>query len=515
MLANEVYSEPPASVKQEMILDVQALVKHFGGVKALQGVNFSLNKGEVHALVGENGAGKSTLIKILTGVYTPDGGEIFLNGQKYLPESPRHAKAQGIQVVHQEFNLLTHLTVAENICFEAFPRTRFGLLDRNEMNLRARKAMDMIGLSEVNVTEKISQLGIAYRQLVEIARALQSESKILILDEPTATLTDRETAKLFSIIETIKERGVTIVFVSHHLNEVFAQCDRVTVFRSGETIITEDISETTPERVVSHMVGRDLESEMSSEFEPHPLGSEALFVDRVCVPQSPHESGVSFDLSYGEVVGIAGLVGSGRTELLRSLFGAQPIRSGTIHRNHVPVKFSKPRDAIAAGIGFVTEDRKEEGLILDMSISVNSTLAAIGDIASVGLLNKSKEKQIAKEAGENLQLTYGKLKDNVSSLSGGNQQKVVLAKWLARQPEILLLDEPTRGVDVGAKAEIYSVLRSFARKGMALLVVSSEIPELITLCDRIIVLANHEIKGELTREEFSQERILQLAYKDI
>ena len=513
MLADPISSQDVVVNPDEEILRVEALRKHFGGVKALQGVNFSLKKGEVHALVGENGAGKSTLIKILTGVHSMDGGKVFLNGSEYRPENPKQAKSQGMQVVHQEFNLLTHLSVAENICFEAFPKTRWGLLDRNEMNCRARKAMEAIGLSDVNVSDSISRLGIAYRQLVEIARALQSKSQILILDEPTATLTDRETEKLFQIIDTIKKQGVTVVFVSHHLNEVFSICDRVTVFRSGESIITENIAETTPEKVVSHMVGKHLELEMAHNFEAHELGEVALSADQLRVPQSPHQKGVSFDLRYGEVLGIAGLVGAGRTELLRSLFGIQGVVSGRLLRDESEVTFKKPRDAIAAGIGFVTEDRKEEGLILDMSIAQNSSLASIEQVSSAGLMQVSRENELARKNGKMLKLKYGKLKDKVSSLSGGNQQKVVLAKWIARQPEVFLLDEPTRGVDVGAKAEIYSILRSLAREGKALLVVSSEMPELITLCDRIIVLADHQIKGELTRDEFSQERILQLAYK--
>ncbi|WP_191602458.1 sugar ABC transporter ATP-binding protein [Marinomonas algicola] len=495
------------------ILRVQALHKHFGGVKALQGVNFSLKRGEVHALVGENGAGKSTLIKVLTGVHKFDSGAIFLNDEDYRPETPKQAKAQGIQVVHQEFNLLTHMSVAENICFEAFPKTRFGLLDQKEMNKRARIAMDAIGLTEVNVNESISRLGIAYRQQVEIARALQSKSQILILDEPTATLTDRETEKLFHIVDTVKKQGVTVVFVSHHLNEVFSICDRVTVFRNGESIITEEISQTTPDRVVSNMVGKHLEQEMSHDTETHEFGEVALSAKRLRVPQSPHEAGVSFDLRYGEILGIAGLVGAGRTELLRSLFGAQEVVSGDILRNNKVVEFKKPADAIAAGIGFVTEDRKEEGLILDMSIAINSSLAAIDQVSSAGLMQLTRENEMASRIGKTLNLKCGDVKDNVSSLSGGNQQKVVLAKWLARHPDVFMLDEPTRGVDVGAKAEIYAILRDLARDGMALLVVSSEMPELMTLCDRIVVLANHEIKGELTRENFSQESILQLAYK--
>ena len=493
------------------ILHVDNLRKHFGGVKALDGVSFSLRRGEVHALVGENGAGKSTLIKILSGVFPYDSGTVTLDGAPYRPASPRDAKAHGVQVVHQEFNLLNHLSVAENISIEAMPKTRFGLLDSAEMNRRARAALDAIGLRDVDVRSSVQKLGIAYRQLVEIARALQSESRILILDEPTATLTERETERLFDIVGKIKSKGVTVVFVSHHLEEVFGICDRVTVFRSGETIATENIADTKPQDVVRHMVGRELAAEME-QAENHKVGDVALSLRNFRVAQSPHAEGVSLDIRYGEIVGIAGLVGAGRTELLRGIFGAEPIVSGTIERDGVAVQFSGPRDAIASGISFVTEDRKDEGLILDMPIAANVSLASMKRVSTNGFLRPANERKLAEEAGANLRLKYGKITDPVASLSGGNQQKVVLAKWLIRNPKVLILDEPTRGVDVGAKAEIYAILKRLAQDGVALLVVSSEMPELMTLADRVVVLANHQIRGELPRAEFSQEKILKLAY---
>ncbi len=500
------------SQETDNLLSVTGLKKHFGGVKALDGVSFSLKPGEVHALVGENGAGKSTLIKVLSGVFPFDAGEIILDGAPYTPANPHNAKTHGVQVVHQEFNLLDHLSVAENISIEAMPKTRLGLLDRKEMNRRARVALDAIGLRDVDVRATVQSLGIAHRQLIEIARALQSESTILILDEPTATLTERETKRLFEIVQSIKAKGVTIVFVSHHLNEVFAICDRVTIFRNGKTITTEEISDTTPTGVVRHMVGRKLAEEMEHGIEPHARGDVALGIKDLCVTQNPHDAGISFDLHYGEVLGIAGLVGAGRTELLRGIFGIDPLRSGTIERDGIPVKFSGPRDAIAAGIGFVTEDRKDEGLILEMPIAANISLANMHNVSASGLLRFFKEKQQAREGGKRLKLKYGKITDPASSLSGGNQQKVVLAKWLARNPKILILDEPTRGVDVGAKAEIYAILKGLVREGVALLIVSSEMPELMTLSDRILVLADHQVKGALERSEFSEENILKLAY---
>lgn len=505
----------PGLAQSQPFLSVEGLKKYFGGVKALDGVSFHLEEGEVHALVGENGAGKSTLIKILSGVFPFDDGDISLAGSAYRPLTPHEAKANGVQVVHQEFNLLEHLSIAENISIEKLPRTRFGLLDRQEVNRRARNALDSIGLTDIDVKAPVRSLGIAHRQLVEIARALQSESRILILDEPTATLTERETKRLFDLVAKIKADGVTVVFVSHHLDEVFEICDRVTVFRNGKTIATDLISETTPDGIVQRMVGRQLAGEMAHESDSHSYGDIALSVHNIRTQANTSDEGVSFDLRYGEVVGIAGLVGAGRTEILRGIFGIDPLLSGEIRRDGKPARFSGPRDAIASGIGFVTEDRKDEGLILDMPISANVSLANMSAVSKSGLLRFAAETRRARDAAGKLKLKYGTTSDPASSLSGGNQQKVVLAKWLARDPKVLLLDEPTRGVDVGAKAEIYAILKDLARNGVALLVVSSEMPELMTLADRILVLAEHNIQGSLQRPDFSEENILKLAYGQV
>ncbi|WP_299503562.1 sugar ABC transporter ATP-binding protein [uncultured Roseobacter sp.] len=494
------------------LLSVSGLRKSFGGIHALDGVSFDLVASEVHALVGENGAGKSTLIKVLSGVHMFDDGALKIDGAAYQPASPHAAKLAGIQVVHQEFNLLNDLSVAENISIEALPRTRFGLLDRREMNRRARTALDAIGLSDVDVTAPVRSLGIAHRQLVEIARALQSDSRILILDEPTATLTERETDRLFEILTSIKTKGVTVVFVSHHLDEVFGICDRVTVFRNGKTIITENIKDVTPPDVVRYMVGRTLEERSDSGAGFEDDVAIALSVRGLVTTANTTAQGIDFDLRKGEILGIAGLVGAGRTEVLRAIFGADPKIAGRITKDAAELKIGTPRDAIAAGIGFVTEDRKEEGLILDMPIAANTSLVDIASISRRGLLDFSSERKMATQGGTRLRLKYGKLSDAVSSLSGGNQQKVVLAKWLACQPDILLLDEPTRGVDVGAKAEIYGILRDLAAQGVSMIVVSSELPELITLTDRVLVMAGHQIQGMLNRADYSQERILQLAY---
>ncbi|KUP94637.1 sugar ABC transporter ATP-binding protein [Tritonibacter horizontis] len=494
------------------ILTVSELKKHFGGVRALDGVSFSLTRGETHALVGENGAGKSTLIKTLSGAFPFDSGDIVLDDAPYRPDSPHEAKARGLQVVHQEFNLLNHLSVAENISIEAMPRTRFGILDRAEMNRRARAALDAIGLGDIDVRATVQSLGIAHRQLVEIARALQSDSSILILDEPTATLTERETKRLFDIVADIKSRGVTVVFVTHHLNEVFAICDRVTIFRNGKTIATEVIAETTPAAVVRHMVGRELATERNTYQNRDISGKCALSTHNLKVASNPHPEGLDIAVHYGEIVGIAGLVGAGRTEFLRGIFAADPIVSGHLARNGTPMVFRSPRDAISAGIAFVTEDRKEEGLILDMPISANVSLANMASVSGHGLMRFGLERQRAEDHRAKLQIKCGSVSDAASSMSGGNQQKVVLAKWLARTPEVLILDEPTRGVDVGAKAEIYGILRKLAQEGAGLLIVSSELPELMTLCDRILVMANHRIVGSVSRDDFTEEHILKLAY---
>ena len=494
------------------LLTVRDLRKSFGGIHALDGVSFDLTAGEVHALVGENGAGKSTLIKVLSGVHMFNAGVIEMNGETYQPASPNAAKLAGIQVVHQEFNLLSDLSVAENISIEALPRTRLGLLDRAEMNRRARLALDTIGLSDVDVTAPVHSLGIAHRQLIEIARALQSESRILILDEPTATLTERETDRLFDIVRSIKAKGVTVVFVSHHLDEVFGICDRVTVFRNGNTIITEEIADVTPADVVRYMVGHTLADQDDVAPGPDDTAAVALSVRDLITVANPTNDGINFDLRQGEILGIAGLVGAGRTEVLRAIFGADNKRAGELSKNGTPLHIKGPRDAIAAGIGFVTEDRKDEGLILDMPIAANTTLVDLASVSRRGLLDFAAERHAATQGGARLKLKYGKLADAVSSLSGGNQQKVVLAKWLACQPDVLLLDEPTRGVDVGAKAEIYGILRDLAAQGVSMIVVSSELPELITLTDRVLVMAGHRIEGTLARADYSEERILQLAY---
>ena len=502
----------PIPEAAEPLLSVEGLGHRFGGVRALDGASLDLRAGEAHGLVGENGAGKSTLIKALCGILAPQEGRMTLAGRPYRPASPRDAKDAGVQVVHQELNLLPDLTVAENVGIEALPRGRLGLLDRRTLRRRAREALGAVGLAEVNVDAPVRALGIAHRQLVEIARALQADSRVLILDEPTATLTDRETRRLFATVEEVVARGVAVLFVSHHLDEVFHLCARVTVMRGGATVSTAPTARTTPEEVVGRMVGGELAAEMARREHDDARGPVALALEGLRTPRSPHPEGVSLEVRYGEILGVAGLVGSGRSELLASAFGAQPALSGRVLRDGRPVRLRAPSDAIAAGMGFVTEDRKDEGLILPMPIAANVSLARMEAVSRRGLLSRRREEALARERGEALRLRYGSLRDPVSSLSGGNQQKVVLAKWLASEPRVLLLDEPTRGVDVGAKAEIYAILRGLAERGLALLLVSSEIPELVALADRVVVMARHRVVGELGRDALAEEAILRLAY---
>lgn len=494
-----------------MLSDVR---KRYGGAVALDGVSFDLRPGEIHALVGENGAGKSTLIKILTGIVARDEGAIQLFGEPYTPSAPSDAKRLGIQVVHQEFSLLPHLSIAENICFEDIPRNRLGWIDYRALYSRSRAALAAVGLSDIDVRRPVEQLGVAHQQLVEIARALMSESRILILDEPTATLTERETKRLFEIVLRLKSEGVAIVFVSHHFNEIFSICDRATVLRNGKSVLTVPIAQTTPEDLVSNMVGRQLAAAMAHSHEETSSGHVALALDDWRPAALSRSRGLSLSVGYGEVVGIAGLVGSGRTELLRSIFAVDPVIGGDMRRDGKKRKYRSPKDAIADGIGFVTEDRKTEGLILDMPIASNISLACLQSVSRLKFLKGESERALTTTIGEEVRLKYGRSTDPASTLSGGNQQKVVLAKWLATKPQILLLDEPTRGIDVGAKAEIYALLRKLAQQGLALIIVSSELPELMTLCDRILVMSKQNLAGKLARKDFSEERILQLAYAE-
>ncbi|MGA8480608.1 MAG: sugar ABC transporter ATP-binding protein [Chthoniobacterales bacterium] len=493
-----------------LLLELKGLTKRFPGVVALDAVDLSLPTGEIHALVGENGAGKSTLIKLLCGSYVPDAGEMQFDGAPYRPESPLDALKAGIRVVYQEFSLLPYLSVAENLLFDSLPR-RYGLLvDYRKLHERARALLERVGL-DVDPQTPVEHLGVAQCQLLEIGKALSFASRLLILDEPTATLTPREIGRLFGIIRDLRASGVTVIYVSHHLNEIFDLCDAVTVLRNGRRMVSLPVAATSPPEIVHLMVGRELEAALATHrtaVEPPP-GPAAIRVQDLRFRGNPH--GISFTLRYGEIVGLAGLVGSGRTETLRAIFDADFRDGGEIYRHERRVRFDNPRDAVKHGVCLLTENRKEEGLVLPMPVRVNVTLTDLSRISQGGLLNARTEKTIAQKWVAELDMRIASLEQAAINLSGGNQQKLVMAKWLFRNAEVLMLDEPTRGIDVGAKAEIQDLLRRLAAAGKSILVVSSEVPELVALCDRILVLWRGQLAGEVQHQEATEERILSLA----
>jgi len=503
----------PEFAPAELLLSIDGLTKRFPGVTALDGVHLGLQRGEVHALAGENGAGKSSLIKILAGIYRPDAGRITLEGRAFAPQTPLDAIRAGIRVVHQEFNLLPYLSVAENLQFERLPRRRFGFMDRAQIERRALELLAEVGLEDVSPWARLETLGVAQLQLVEIAKALSTTSRILILDEPTSTLTPRESRRLFDIIRRLRTAGVTVVYVSHHLSELFELCDRVTVLRNGRAVATQAMRDTDAAGLVRMMVGRALAQGFPAR-QGRASAVEALRVeDLESRAPSGQRSKQSFLVRYGEIVGLAGLVGAGRTEAVRAIFGADQRRGGRILRDGREVAIRSPRDAVAAGMCLLTENRKDEGLVLPMSARVNITLADVAQVSWRGLLRPDRERSAAEQMRRDLDIRVSSVEQIVRELSGGNQQKVVLAKWLLRQDaRVIILDEPTRGIDVGAKAEIYALLNRLADDGRAILIVSSELPELMGLCDRILVLSRGALAGELTRDEFDEEAILHLAY---
>jgi ribose transport system ATP-binding protein len=497
------------------VLEMQGLTKQFPGVLALDGIDLVLYAGEVHALAGENGAGKSSLIKALCGIHTPDSGHMLLHGKPYQPKSPIDAIHAGIRVVHQELHMLDQLSVAENLQFENLPRNTFGIIDRKALNRRAQELLALVGLEDVSPSTLVEGLGMAQRQLIEIAKALSNDSRLVIMDEPTATLTSREANRLFEIIERLRGKGVAILFVSHHLQELFDIGDRVTVMRNGRKVSTQLIADTTAKDLVKLMVGREV-SQGVHKPSKHNAGptTEALRVEDFRFKGQPGTEGLNFAVAYKEIVGIAGLVGSGRTETMRAIFGADRADAGRVYRDGVEVKIHGPRDALSHGICLVTEDRKDEGLVLDMPVRTNITMAQLDQFSRAGWLLRNAEAVASNSMVKQLDVRLATIEQPPRQLSGGNQQKVVLAKWLLRQPSVLILDEPTRGVDVGAKSEIHALLQRKADEGMALIVVSSDLPELMQLCDRIVVLSKGTIAGEVMRDSFDEQALLELAYRE-
>ncbi len=493
----------------DALLTLNRVGKSFPGAKALEGASLSILRGEAHALVGENGAGKSTLIKLVAGVFAPDEGDIVFEGAPYRPKTPREAHLAGIRVVHQELNLLRHLSVAENLMLESLP-SRHGIVDYAALHRRAEALLAEVGLA-IDPDRSVEELGVAQQQLVEVAKALCYESKLLVLDEPTATLTPPEIERLFAIVRRLKAKGVTIIYISHRLHEIFEICDRVTVLRNGRLVATSELPELSVAAIVRLMVGREMTEEFA--FDPGVVPGDVIL--RVSgLRRSERTPPLSFEVRRGEIVGVAGLVGSGRTEAMRAAFGADPKAEGAIEINGAVARIQSPKDAVRHGLCLLTEDRKGQGLLLDRACDENITITDPGKVSRYGLLRRRREKNLAGDLAERLRIRMSSLDDLARNLSGGNQQKVVLAKWLFRGTSVLVLDEPTRGVDVGAKREIYGLLWMLAREGKGVVIVSSDLLELTGVCHRIIVFSKDRIVGDVPRAEFNQERILSLAYQE-
>jgi len=494
-------------------LEMRNITKTFPGVKALDHVNLKVRKGEIHALCGENGAGKSTLMKVLSGFY-PAGsyeGEIVIHGEVRRFQGIKDAERAGIAIIHQELALVQGMSVAENLFLGSEP-ARYGIIDEPRLYAEARRWLDLVGLSDVSPNTPVSQLGIGQQQLVEIAKALAKRADILILDEPTAALTESEVERLLRLLEDLRAKGVTCIYISHKLNEVFRLADTITVLRDGKTVGTYPAAELDENRVIALMVGREL-TERFPRVARHP-GDVVLSVRHFSVydPHNPRKrviDNVSFTVRKGEIVGIAGLMGAGRTELVSSLFGAFPGRTeGEVVVEGTRVRIASPRDAIAAGLALVPEDRKQLGLVLGMDVKANISMANLQRLSRYGVINENEEIRAAETSVRELRIKAASLETPVSALSGGNQQKVVLGKWLLAKPKVLLLDEPTRGIDVGAKYELYTLMNELVRHGVAIVMVSSELPEILGMSDRILVMREGRIVATFNREDATQENIM-------
>lgn len=482
--------------------------KTFPGVKALDKVTLKVRKGEVHGLIGENGAGKSTLIKVLMGVHQKDkgSGDIYIHGRKVEIDGPIKAEQEGLAAVYQHMMLAPHLSVGENI-FLGQQQKKGILVDWATLHAQARQALGRVGLEKIDPRQTLRNLTPVQQEMVAIAKALEREAKVMVFDEPTALLAEEETKELFSIIHALKDRGISIIYISHRLDEIFQVCDRVSVLRDGQYVGTESTDEITEGDMIRMMVGRQIEDLYYKEDIEY--GDEILRVSNLKRKDQPHLA--SFSLRQGEILGIFGLVGSGRTELVRALFGADPIEEGTIEVGGTQIEVKGPSDAVEQGIGFIPEDRQNQGVALPLSLVANANLISGRKTSRWGLLNFGKEKRTAETNVNELKIRTPHIHQKVQFLSGGNQQKVVIAKWLNVDSKVLIFDEPTVGIDVGAKTEIYKLMARLLREGKGIVFISSYLPELLGICDRILVIAEGDITGILDRDEATQERLLELA----
>ena len=493
------------------ILSFENVSKSFFGVKAVDDVSFDLEAGQLLGLVGENGAGKSTLMNLLGGVLQPDEGRIELAGEPYTPKSPRDARTAGIAFIHQELNLFTNLSIAENLFIDNYPRVAgLPILNGRAMQKRAKQALEAVAL-DVPSSARVDTLTPGERQLVEIAKAVGAEARIIIFDEPTTSLTSRETERLFKMLEQLKKGGTTLIYISHILSDVRKLADDIMVMRDGVLVEKSDAAAFNTRRMISLMVGRDIEQLYPAKGE-RAVGEKVLEVEGLSQSGVIHD--VAFDLRAGEVLGLFGLMGAGRSELARILFGLDPFERGKLRIGNRDVGKLSPREAIDLGLAFVTEDRREEGLMMNASIAENMSLVTVGDFAKgpLGLLDKARLKERVKSVGDDLKLKTAGYEQPVKTLSGGNQQKVVLGKWLGAKPRVFIIDEPTRGVDVGAKYEVYTLVHALARDGAGILFISSELEELLGVCDRLLVMRNGELVAAFGREDFDQERVLAAAF---
>ncbi|EHB65367.1 sugar ABC transporter ATP-binding protein [Paenibacillus lactis] len=489
-----------------MNIEMKNIHKSFGTNRVLAGVDFDLREGEVHALMGENGAGKSTLMNILTGLHSRDEGTIVIDGQETYFSSPKEAEEKGIAFIHQELNIWPEMTVLDNLFIGKEPTSGLGFLNMKQMKALAKEQFGKLSVT-IPLTQEAGECSVGQQQMIEIAKALMTKAKVIIMDEPTAALTEREIEKLFEVIRSLKKEGVSIVYISHRMEEIFTICDRITVMRDGKSVDTKPIPDTNFDEVVRKMVGRELTERYPAR---HPVPGDVVLEVKNISSKGKFEN-VSFSVRAGEIVGMSGLMGAGRTEMMRAIFGLDPLDSGEIWVRGKKVNIRKPDDAVKHGIGFITEDRKDEGLVLDFSVRENMALTNLFSFSSKGFISAKKELDFVDTLTKRLQIKTHTTETPARNLSGGNQQKVVIAKWIGIGPSVLILDEPTRGVDVGAKREIYQLMNELTERGVAILMVSSELPEVLGMSDRILVVHEGRISGEVSGENATQEQIMTLA----
>ncbi|NLY90805.1 MAG: sugar ABC transporter ATP-binding protein [Firmicutes bacterium] len=492
-------------MEKKVLLSIRNITKVFPGVKALDRVSLDIKRGEVHALVGENGAGKSTLVNIISGVIQPDGGSLILDEKPYAPGNPREAQERGVGLVHQETALCPHLSVAENVFLGRMPCKAGGLIDLKKARADTSDLLKKFS-TNLNPKTKVQDLSVANQQLVEIIKALSLDCRLLILDEPTSSLTESETENLFRIIDELQNRGISILYISHRLTEVFRICERISILRDGSLVKTLNTSETNEDEVICQMVGRII-----GTFYPAKKGGSGEEILRVENLSGYGFRKVSFSLKKGEILGFSGLVGAGRSEVARAICGIDPLLEGQIYLHGQKVRFNTYYDAIQARVAYLTEDRKSEGLFLKMSVTANLVVTSLREIVHQYLIHREKERALAARYIEQLQIKTSGLLQKLINLSGGNQQKVVVGKWLAINPVVLFMDEPTRGIDVGAKTELHYLMRELCDRGIGIVLISSELPEIIGMCDRVIVMNEGRKAGELIGEEISEENIMRLA----